>query len=233
MATGWGDEPSPSENEDNGENETGSDAAPTAKRKRMSLANERATKAVHLRHTKSWTYQQIGSELGITPQAAKAAYERGVKMLVPREDIDEARRTALAKLDQWEQMMLEEYYREIVMVNFGKVIFDKDPKEHSDAKPILDYSHRQGLMDRLIKIERERQAILGYKAPSKRVLEVITADMFDKAIAQLNADAEALEAQSRSAEDAIGLQALNPAQRELENSIIDAEVVEDDLPDEL
>ena len=128
-------------------------------------------------------------------------------------------------------MMLEEYHRDIVMVNFGKVIYDLDPKTHPEAKPLLDYGHRQGIMDRLIKIERERQAILGYKAPSKRVLEVITADMFDKAIAQLNADAEALEAQSRAADDALGLQALNPAQRELESSIIDAEIVEDDLPD--
>lgn len=233
MATGWGDEPAPSEDDGQQNDETGARPGPTAKRKRMSLANERATKAVHLRHTKSWTYQQIGSELGITPQAAKAAYERGVKMLVPREEVEEAKKVALAKLDQWEQMMLEEYYREIVMVNFGKVIYDRDPKENPDARPLLDYAHRQGIMDRLIKIERERQAILGYKAPSKRVLEVITADMFDKAIAQLNADAAALEEQARSAEDAIGLQALNPAQRELENSIIDAEVVEDDLPDEL
>ena len=190
---------------------------PKSKTQRQSLANERAARAVDLRTRGSKTYQQIGEELGITPQAAKAAYERGVKMLVPREEIDEARQVALAKLDQWEQMMIEEYHREVVMVNFGKVIHD------DSGAPMLDFSHRQGIMDRLIKIERERRAVQGYQAPSKRVLEVITADMFDKAIKQLNAEAAELERQHQEAETEAGLKALMR-----DNSIIDAEIVEED-----
>jgi hypothetical protein len=174
-----------------------------------------------MRTRQSKTYSQIANELGISTSAAMAAYNRGVRMLVPREEMDEARQRALATLDQWQQMMLEEYYRENVMVNFGKVIKD------DNGVPLLDYSHRQSVMDRLIKIERERRAIAGYAAPSKRVLEVITADMFDKAIKQLNAEAAALEQQHADAEAALGLKALmrdsTPA-----DLIEDAEVIEDE-----
>ena len=48
-------------------------------------------------------------------------------------------------------------------------------------------------IDRLLKIERERRTIIGYTAPSKRVLEVITEDQLDRAIRQYNEEAEVLE----------------------------------------
>lgn len=223
MSAGWDEEPGRSDKVDSRSTENGS--RPNGKTKRMSLANERAAKAVEMRHVESKTFQQIGTELGITPQAAKAAYDRGVKMLVPTQQVDEARQAALAKLDRWEQMMMEEYYRGVVMVNFGKVIYDKDPKTHEDATPILDYAHRKDIMDRLIKIERERRSIMGYQAPSKRVLEVVTQDVFDKAIRQLNAEAAALEEQSAQAERERGSAAIGPHN---DPNVIDAEVVEEE-----
>jgi uncharacterized membrane protein YgaE (UPF0421/DUF939 family) len=48
-------------------------------------------------------------------------------------------------------------------------------------------------IDLLLKIERERRTIIGYTAPSKRVMEVITEDQLDRAIRQYIEEAEALE----------------------------------------
>src|SRR3974390_1829266 len=114
-----GGQPDPWQTDDIGGDQS---RAPNGKTQRMTLANERAVKAVQLRHAESWTFARIGEELGITPQAAKAAYERGLPLMVPKQDADEGRRRALDNLDAWQQMMIEEHYREVVMVNFGKVI---------------------------------------------------------------------------------------------------------------
>ena len=150
--------------------------------RRRGIADERAVRAVHLRTVESNTWQQIGNELGVTAGAAQAAYNRGVLLLVPKDDIDFYRGLALQKLDIWEQEVLEIFRKDHPLVNFGKVVFGE-----------FDESVKLAAMDRLIKIERERRAIMGYSAPSKRVLEVISEDAFDRAIRELNVQAEQLE----------------------------------------
>lgn len=150
--------------------------------RRRGVADERAVRAVHLRTVESWSWRQVGDDLGITPQAAQAAYNRGVILLVPKDDIDAYRALALQKLDVWEQEVLEILRHDHPLVNFGKVV----PGEFDEAVKLA-------AVDRLVKIERERRAIVGYSAPSKRVLEVISEDSFDRAIRELNVQAENLE----------------------------------------
>jgi hypothetical protein len=150
--------------------------------RRRSRADERAVRAVELRIVNGWSYAKIGQELGIGAPGAKHAYERGVLMLVPQDDITTARQTALQKLDQWEEEILLIARAQHPLVNFGKVVFG----EYDSAINLAAY-------DRLIKVERERRSIVGYSAPSKRVLEVINEDSFEKAIRELNLQAEALE----------------------------------------
>jgi hypothetical protein len=150
--------------------------------RRQSRADARSVRAVHLRTVDGKNWPQIGRELDITPQAAQAAYKRGVLMLVPRDDIETYRELALQKLDIWEQEVLAILRNEHVMVNFGKVV----PGVYDDGPKLA-------AIDRLVKIERERRAIVGYSAPSKRVLEVVGEDAFDRAIRQLNEDAARLE----------------------------------------
>jgi len=151
--------------------------------RRDGQADERARRAVHLRIVEGLSYRQIAAEIGlVSAQGAKSAYERGVLLLIPADDIATARQTALAKLDQWEQEILAIFREEHVLVNFGRVV----EGQHDRAINLA-------AADRLIKIERERRSILGYSAPSKRVLEVISEDSFDRAIRDLNAQAEQLE----------------------------------------
>lgn len=163
---------------------------------RQAVADQRAIRAVHLRIVKSYSYQQIADDLGLASAgAAHAAYKRGVLLSVPREEIDEARQVALQKLDAWEQLMLDVFNTTHVTVSFGKVIYNERTGE-----PLEDDAPKMQAMDRIIKIERERRAIIGYTAPNKRVLEVITEDSLEKAIREYNEQADALErdAQLRS-----------------------------------
>lgn len=167
------------------------------KARRTAIADERAVRAVHLRITKAWSYAQIGNELGITAPAAIAAYRRGVAMLTPKEEIEEAKQIALQKLDVWEQEVLAILHSTHVMVNFGRVV-----------EGIEDMGPKLQAIDRLVKIERERRAIIGYNAPNKRVLEVVTEDVFERAIRELNADAARLEREAAHAVHEEGLAAL-------------------------
>jgi len=153
--------------------------------RKQTQADERAARAVHLRVVEGWSYSKIGDELGMSAPGALAAYQRGVILLVPKDEIDLARQTALAKLDQWEEELLVIARGQHPLVNFGKVVYG----EHDIAVNIAAW-------DRVIKVERERRAIQGYSAPSKRVLEVISEDSFDKAIRELNQQAEQLERDS-------------------------------------
>lgn len=150
--------------------------------RRQSLADQRAVRAVEMRTTQGSTWAKIGSELGVTPQAAQGAYRRGVLLLVPADDIAEYRALALQKLDYWEEKMLFILEGVYEMVNFGKKI-----------DGVVDVAPNMQAMDRLVKIERERRAIVGYSAPSKRVLEVVSEDAFERAIRELNEDSARLE----------------------------------------
>lgn len=153
--------------------------------RRQAVADERALKTWEYRIKEGLTYKQIGEKLGITAGAAKAAYDRGRIMLIPKEDVEVAKEIALQKLDIWEQMMIDVYQRKHKLVVMGKLIEGGE-----------DFGPKVQAMDRILKIEAMRTKILGYAAPSKRVLEVISEDKFDEAIRALNEQAAELERQA-------------------------------------
>jgi hypothetical protein len=143
-----------------------------------------------MRSMEGKTYAQIGAVLGISAGSAQDAYRRAVAMSVPRDAMDEAKALALQKLDIWEQMALEQYHARHVLVSFGKVA---QRRINGELEEIEDHAPKLQALDRLLKIENIRRSILGYTAPSKRVLEVITEDQLDRAIRQYIQEAEALE----------------------------------------
>lgn len=197
------------------ENANAREGRPSARK--QAEADTRAVRAVDLRIRKSYTYQQIADELGITSQSAQDCYARGVRLLIPTEDVEEAKQIALSKLDVWEQMVLDVYHAKQYLVNFGKVVTEMvlgDDNKMHEVK-VLDEGHKLAAIDRLVKIARERRAIIGYTAPSKRVLEVVTADVFDKAIEQMNAEAASLERQARIKDMDAGLEALDQERKTL------------------
>lgn len=155
---------------------------------RKSLADERAWKAYDLRIREGLTWKQIGERLECPATTAKSAFDRGRMMLIPKQDVETAKDIALEKIDMWEQMALDIYNRKHPMVSFGKLV-----------PGVEDYGPKKQAIDSLIKLETLRKSIVGYTAPSKRVLEVVNEDTFDKAIAALNEQAAELERQAAAA----------------------------------
>ena len=170
-------------------------AAANAKRK--ALADQRAMMALEMRSVEGKTYAQIGADLGISPGSAQDAYRRGVAMSVPRDAMDEAKALALQKLDIWEQMALEQYHARHVLVSHGKVA---RRLVNGELEVVEDYLPKLRAIDLLLKIERERRTIIGYTAPSRRVLEVITEDQLERALRQYNEEAERLERETAEIE---------------------------------
>lgn len=157
----------------------------SASARRNALADQRSLKTYELRINEGLTWKQIGEKLGIAPSSAKAAYDRARVMLIPKQDVEVAREIALEKLDVWEQLCWKIHNTKHKLVVMGKLIPDGE-----------DFAPKLQAIDRMVKIEQMRQKIYGYLAPSKRVLEVVSEDAFDKAIAELNAQAAELERQA-------------------------------------
>jgi hypothetical protein len=140
----------------------------------------------------SLTYADLGKRLGLSPQGAKLAYERGRLMCIPEQEVEEAKALHLEKLDYWESLVVEIFLADHVLVNFGKVVYGPD------GCPMYDLQPKLAAMDRLLRIGKERREVLGYTAPSKRVLEIITEDALERAIANFNAQASELERETHA-----------------------------------
>jgi hypothetical protein len=150
-------------------------------------ADQRARRVYELRIVKGMSYTQIASELGLSAASVKNLYVRAQRLLIPADETEESRITALEKLNYDEQFVRAIMNADHVLVSFGKVVYDNAGNQMNDLTPKLH------AIDRLLKIYKERRDILGYTAPSKRVLEVVSEDTFDKAIRELNERAAELE----------------------------------------
>lgn len=157
--------------------------------------NARARKVYDMKIIEGKSYVQIADELGIDQGTARRAYTRAQKVLIPSDDTDEARITALEKLQYDEQFVRAIMESDHVLVSFGKVVTDSAGQAQYDLMPKLQ------AFDRLLKIYKERRDIMGYTAPSKRVLEVVSEDTFDKAIRELNERAAELEREAERKKD--------------------------------
>jgi hypothetical protein len=173
---------------------------------RQALADRRSVEAYDLRTRKFFSFRQIADELGMSVFGAHAAYERGVQMFVPKEEMEAAKTLALLKLDTMEQMALEMWNADHWLVNFGKLVIREMPDGTEEMVP--DWGPKNQAINTMLSIQKERRAIIGYTAPSKRVVEVVTADVFDKAIQDLNREAADLERATQGKELAESMQAL-------------------------
>ena len=106
--------------------------------------------------TRSLTYAQIATELGIAESTACESATRGAA-LIPTESMVEAKKCEVAKLDRRERNMLALMTRE-----------DLKPEQRIAADMALD------------RIARRRAALCGLDEPAKSRIEVVTEDVVDR-----------------------------------------------------
>ena len=151
-------------------------------------------------HGQGWSYQRIADELGFASRGhAHNAVMRAYADM-PTEEAQQARQADLDRIDRLIEQAWEVMLTPHLTVNNGKVIrqfvgleTDEDGIERldMDGKPIplfanvLDDAPRLAAVNTIKGLLERRARIFGYDAPAKSRVEVITADMVESQIADL------------------------------------------------
>jgi len=174
--------------------------APTGRFTRTIQSIRRDNQAAELR-AKGWTFQRIADELGYASRAkAKEGVDRAIAE-VPSEAVEEAKRIDLERIDRLIAAAWEVLERKHVTVSQGRIVgrfagFAKDPDtgetvRNADGEPMPLYDELEddapvlNAIDRLEKLIARRGKILGYEAPSRSRIEVITEDAVDAELRRL------------------------------------------------
>lgn len=139
-------------------------------------AAERRAKVIEMRRARK-TFDEIGTELGITRQRAFTIYREALAA-IPAAQLDEHRAEELQQLDYLSSKAFEVLERRHVTVSNGRVIYlddEADPLE--DDGPVLD------AIKTLLRIQERKAKLLGLDAPARH--EVMTLDSLDAQIAEL------------------------------------------------
>lgn len=151
-------------------------------------------------HGQGWSYQRIADELGFASRGhAHNAVMRAYADM-PTEEAQQARQADLDRIDRLIEQAWEVMLTPHLTVNNGKVIrrfvgleTDEDGIERldMDGKPIpvfenvYDDGPRLAAVNAIKGLLERRARIFGYDAPAKSRVEVITADMVESQIADL------------------------------------------------
>jgi hypothetical protein len=151
-------------------------------------------------HGQGWSYQRIADELGFTHKGK--AHEAVMRAFadIPSEATEQARRLDLERIDRLIEKAWEIMLKEHVAVSQGRVVgklvgWQRDDNGEilygGDGKPIglyediLDDGPALAAIREIRALLERRAKIFGYDAPSKSRVEVITADMVESQIAEL------------------------------------------------
>jgi hypothetical protein len=108
---------------------------------------------------RGWSYRRIAAELGIDVHTAHDAVQRALKAIV-EEPAQEVRQLELERLDAMYDAVMKVLETKHFTVSQGRLIkIDEEPLE--DDAPVL------AAVDRLLKIQARRAALLGLDAPTK------------------------------------------------------------------
>jgi hypothetical protein len=160
----------------------------------------RDNKAAELR-AMGWTFQRIADELGYANrQKAKDGVDRAIAE-VPTEAVEQAKHLDLERIDRLIAAAWEVLERKHVTVSQGRIVgrfagFAKDPDtgetvRNADGEPMPVYDELEddapvlNAIDRLEKLIARRGKILGYEAPARSRIEVITEDAVDAELRRL------------------------------------------------
>ncbi len=166
---------------------------------RTAESRKRDFRAAEL-HGQGWSYQKIADELGFASRShAHDAVMRAYADM-PTEEAQQARRADLDRIDRLIEQAWQVMITPHLAVSNGKVVRrfvglekDEDGIERLDldGKPIpvfedvLDDGPRLAAVNTIKGLLERRARIFGYDAPAKSRVEVITADMIESQIAEL------------------------------------------------
>jgi hypothetical protein len=148
---------------------------------------ERRYEVMRLRAHEGWSLRAIAAELGISVTQVQKDYKKALADDLPPETVAEARRVALDELDWRRREVLKILRTTHYAHSFGKVIMLPDPATGED-RPLEDSGPKLAALRELGVIERDRRDIIGFKAPNRATLTVITEDLVDAEIARLEAE---------------------------------------------
>jgi hypothetical protein len=141
---------------------------------------DRDAKAARLR-SRGMSYRQIAAELGVEVASAYDAVQRALKDALGEAPAD-VRRLELERLDQMEAAVWAVLERDHITVSQGRVVRrrilddngdpivagrDRDDKPVFREEDVLDDGPVLQAVDRLLKIQARRAALLGLDAPVK------------------------------------------------------------------
>jgi hypothetical protein len=160
---------------------------------------------------KGWSLQKIASELGYASRGAVSTAIRRAFRDLPLAGVEDEKRLDLERIDRLIESAWEVMEREHVAYSNGQVIrrrtgeaeLDEAGLERLDDKgrtiplyeEVLDDGPLLASIDRIRSLLERRAKIIGYDAPARSRIEVITEDVVD---AELKALAEEIAAHDRS-----------------------------------
>lgn len=151
-------------------------------------------------HGRGWSYDRIAAELGFAHRGKVCEAIQRAFADIPKEGTEEALRLDLERIDRLIEWNWEVMLRPHLAVSNGKVVRrfagverDDDGIERldMDGKPIpvfedvLDDAPGQAASREIRALIERRAKIFGYDAPAKSRVEVITADMIESQITEL------------------------------------------------
>jgi len=137
------------------------------------------------------TVSEAAEHFGVNKSTISRARARAIDAVI-RPAGEEAKAAELLELDALAVEAWQVLRANHIHVSDGRVVRD-------DGQPILDHKPVLMAIDRILRIQERRARLMGYDAPTRKVVEVLTNDVVDQAIAQELAAMEALDA-GRSAD---------------------------------
>jgi hypothetical protein len=166
---------------------------------RTAATRKRDCRAAEL-HGQGWSYQRIADELGFASKGhAHDAVMRAYADM-PTEEARQARQTDLDRIDRLIEKNWEALERQHIAVSNGRVVrrfvgierdedgierLDPDGKVIPVFEDVLDDGPVAVHSTVILRLIAQREKIFGYGAPAQSRIEVITADMVESHIAEL------------------------------------------------
>lgn len=140
---------------------------------------DREARALDLRRQGA-TYAQIGDRIGVTEAAAYKIVKR-VLDRVTVEAAPDVRKLEADRLDQFQLAALAVLRRQHYTVSGGQIVKD------DDGRPLVDDGPTLQAIRTLLSVQERRAKLLGLDAPARVDMKVLTVDMLDARIAELQA----------------------------------------------